>query len=129
MEPVPGYAQISKPYVEEALAQPSRDIPWKEYQLQQFLFKRYAALPTPTTPAAWTTEEERVREHVLNDIAYHGWPREWIDALPKFEEVGIIETNHGYRIRKLRFEVVPGFHSTALLYEPTKTEGHVPAIL
>jgi dienelactone hydrolase len=129
METVPGYAQISKPYVEEALAQPSRDIPWKEYQLQQFLFKRYAALPTPTTPAAWTTEEERVREHVLNDIAYHGWPREWIDALPKFEEVGIIETNHGYRIRKLRFEVVPGFHSTALLYEPTKTEGHVPAIL
>ncbi len=70
-----------------------------------------------------------MRKHILDDIAYHGWPREWIDAAPKFEEVGIIETSHGYRIHKLRFEVVPGFHSTALLYEPTKITGRVPAIL
>jgi dienelactone hydrolase len=124
-----GYTQISKPYVEESLTQPSRDIPWKEYQLQQFLLKRYVSLPTLTTPEAWSTEEERVRKHVLNDIAYHGWPREWVDSAPKFEEAGIIETSHGYRIHKLRFEVVPGFYSTALLYEPAKIVGRVPAIL
>jgi dienelactone hydrolase len=124
-----GYAQVSKPYVEESLAQHSLDVPWREYQLQKFLLKRYPSLPAPTTPAAWTAEEERLRKHVLNDIAYHGWPREWIDAAPKFEEVGIIETSHGYRIHKLRFEVVPGLHSTALLYEPTEITGRVPAIL
>lgn len=129
MGAIAGYAQVSKPYVEESLAQRSRDVPWREYQLQEFLLKRYASLPTPTTPAAWTAEEERVRKHVLNDIAYHGWPREWIDAAPRFEEVGIIETSHGYRIHKLRFEVVPGLHSTALLYEPARITGRVPAIL
>jgi dienelactone hydrolase len=126
---ISGLAQVSKPYVEESLAQPSRDVPWREYQLQQFLLKRYAPLRAPTTPAAWSTEEERVRKHILNDVAYHGWPREWVDAAPKFEEVGIIETRHGYRIHKLRFEIVPGFHSTALLYEPANITGHVPAIL
>lgn len=124
-----GQAQVSKPYVDELLAQHSRDVPWREYQLQEFLLKRYPSLPVPTTAAAWTAEEERVRKHVLDDIAYHGWPREWVDAAPKFEEVGVIETGHGYRIHKLRFEVVPGFHSTALLYEPTKISGRVPAIL
>jgi hypothetical protein len=124
-----GYAQVSKPYVEEVLAQPSRDVPSREYQLQEFVLKSIPQLPTPTTPALWSAEEDRVRKHVLNDIAYHGWPREWVDAAPKFEEVGIIETSHGYRIHKLRFEVVPGFHSTALLYEPAKISGHVPAIL
>jgi dienelactone hydrolase len=124
-----GHAQVSKPYVEESLAQPSRDVPWREYQLQEFLLKRIPPLPAATTPAAWSAEEERVRQHVLNDIAYHGWPREWVDAAPQFEEVGIIETSHGYRIHKLRFEVVPGFYSTALLYEPAKITGRVPAIL
>jgi len=126
---VSGYSQVSKPYIEEVLAQPSRDIPSREYQLQEFLLKRIPQLPTPTTPALWSAEEERVRKYVLNDIAYHGWPREWVDAAPKFKEVGIIETSHGYRIHKLRFEIVPGFHSTALLYEPAKIAGRVPAIL
>ena len=126
---VSGYAQVSKPYVEEVLKQPSRDVPSREYQLQEFLLKRIPPLPTPATSALWSAEEERVRKHILNDIAYHGWPREWVDAAPKFEEVGIIETSHGYRIHKLRFEVVPGFHSTALLYEPAKITGRVPAIL
>jgi hypothetical protein len=129
MGAISGYAQISQPYVAETLAEPTLDVPWREHQLQEFLLKRIPALPTATTPASWSAEEERVRKHVLDDIAYHGWPREWVDAAPKFEEVGIIETSHGYRIHKLRFEVVPGFHSTALLYEPAKISGRVPAIL
>ena len=102
MGAISGYAQISRPYVAESLAQPTLDVPWREYQLQEFLLKRFPPLPTPTTPALWSAEEERVRKHVLDDIAYHGWPREWVDAAPKFEEVGIIETNHGYRIHKLQ---------------------------
>jgi len=123
------YAQVSKPYVEQALAQASRDVPSRQYQLQEFLLKRIPQLPVPATPASWNAEEERIRKHVLDDLVYHGWPRDWIDAAPQFEEMGIIETTHGYRIHKLRFEVVPGFHSTALLYEPTKIVGRVPAIL
>ncbi|MGA2558722.1 MAG: acetylxylan esterase [Terracidiphilus sp.] len=115
--------------MEQALAQASRDVPSRQYQLQEFLLKRIPQLPVPATPASWSAEEERIRKHVLDDLVYHGWPRDWIDAAPQFEEMGIIETTHGYRIHKLRFEVVPGFHSTALLYEPTKIVGRVPAIL
>ncbi len=35
----------------------------------------------------------------------------------------------GYKLRKLRYEIVPGFYSTALLYEPENMQGKVPAVL
>src|SRR5205807_6559478 len=53
---------------------------------------------------------------------------EWVNAPPKFEEAGVIEGN-GYRIRKFRYEIVPGFQSAALLYEPDHLAGKIPAIL
>ena len=99
------------------------------YQLRQSLYRSIPQLPSPTSSAAWTAEAERIRRHLLNDVVFHGWPREWVDSAPKFEEVGVIETGHGYRMRKLRYEVVPGFYSTAILYEPEHITGKIPAVL
>ena len=99
------------------------------FQLQQYLFARVPPLPSPASASKWTAEEKRLRKHVLEDIAFHGWPRQWVDSAPKFEQMGVIETDDGYRIRKFRYEIVPGFWSTALLYEPDKVTGRVPAVL
>ena len=119
----------SLPSVEQALEKPVQPFAVTEFQLQQYLMARIPPLPSPTTPAQWKTEQQRLRRHILGEIAYHGWPHEWIDSAPRFEQVGVIETDHGYRIRKLRYEIVPGFMSTALLYEPEKIAGRAPAIL
>lgn len=100
-----------------------------EFQLEQYLMARLPPLPHPSSPSQWTAEEASLRKHILNDIAFHGWPREWIDAEPVFQQVGVINTTHGYRILKLRYEIVPGFESTALLYEPDHISGKIPAIL
>ena len=62
-------------------------------------------------------------------MIFHGWPREWVDAPPEFEDLGVIESGHGYRMRKLRYEIVPGFRSTAILYEPERVDGKAPAVL
>jgi hypothetical protein len=115
--------------VEQALEKPVQPIAVTEFQLQQYEMTRIPPLPSPATPAQWKTEEQRLRRHILDEIAYHGWPHEWIDSAPRFEQVGVIETDHGYRIRKLRYEIVPGFMSTALLYEPEKIAGRAAAIL
>ena len=53
---------------------------------------------------------------------FHGWPKAWVEAAPRFEETGVVEAS-GYRIRKLRYEIVPGFFSAALLYEPLGASG------
>ena len=74
-------------------------------------------------------EETEIRHHVLEDLAFHGWPREWIEAAPRFQETGVIESGKGYRLRKFRYEIVPGFESAAILYEPQKFNGKAPAIL
>ncbi len=79
------------------------------FQLRQYLYRRIPKLPAPSSAAQWTAETERLRKHLLDDVIFHGWPREWVNAPPSFEDLGVIETGHGYRMRKLRYEIVPGF--------------------
>jgi dienelactone hydrolase len=114
-----------KPILEQEI----QPVPVVAFQLSQYLEARIPKLPSPASAEQWTAEERRWREHILNDIAFHGWPREWVDAAPKFAELGVIETGQGYRLHKLRFEIVPGFYSTAILYEPEHLTGKAPAIV
>jgi dienelactone hydrolase len=99
------------------------------YQLQRYLMKNLPKPVVPPTAERWNAEVPTLRKHILEDVAYHGWPREWIDSPPRFEQTEMIETKHGFRVRKYRYEIVPGFASTAILYEPERMNGRVPAIL
>jgi dienelactone hydrolase len=99
------------------------------YQIQEFLMKHIPKPSVPATAEQWNQEERKLRKRILKDIVYHGWPQEWIDSPPRFEQTGVIETIHGYRVRKYRYEIVPGFESTAILYEPRQLKGRVPAVL
>ncbi len=98
------------------------------FQFREYLLAHVAKPPVATDTKSWDVEREKIRRHMLDDVIFHGWPKEWVDAAPRFEEAGIIE-GKGYRIRKLRYEIVPGFYSTALLYEPDHPAGKAPAIL
>src|SRR5439155_1515015 len=100
-----------------------------EFQLREYLMNRVPPLPTPATAEEWTADQKRLRKHVLDDVILNGWPREWVEAPPRFEDAGTIESGKAYRIRKLRYEIVPGFWSTALLYEPEKLTGKHPATI
>jgi len=99
------------------------------YQMKEYILNRVAPPPVATSASEWTAEAQRLRQHLLKDVVFHGWPEAWVDSPPKFEEVGVIETGQGYRLRKLRYEIVPGFQCVAILYEPENLEGKVPAIL
>jgi len=99
------------------------------YQVQKYLMKGIPKPLVPATAAQWDLERKKLRNHVMKDVAYHGWPQDWINSAPRFEETEAIKTSHGYRLRKYRYEIVPGFESTAILYEPEPLNGKVPAIL
>lgn len=114
-----------KPIMEKPIQSP--DV--VEFQLQQYLMQRAPKLPPITTPENWTREEAQIRKRVLHNVVYHGWPSDWVNSPPQFEDLGVIPSGKGYRIRKLRYEIVPGFYSTALLYEPENLSGKVPAVL
>ena len=119
----------SLPSVKQALQIQAQSSDVSSFQMEQFLMSRIPALPKPSRWEEWTAQQERLRRHTLDEVAYHGWPHEWVVSPPDFEQVGVIETSHGYRIRKLRYEIVPGFLSTALLYEPQEISGRSPSIL
>ena len=98
-------------------------------EIRQYLMQKAPALPSAASAEAWTAEATRLRRRFLDEVVFHGWPREWVAAPLKVEDLGPIPSGAGYRMRKLRYEIVPGFWSTAILYEPEKLVGRVPAIL
>jgi Acetyl xylan esterase (AXE1) len=98
------------------------------FQMRQYLLSRIAKPPKASSATEWTAEAGRLRERFL-DVVFHGWPREWVTAPHRFEELGVIESGKGYRMRKLRYEILPGFSATGILYEPEVLKNKVPAIL
>ena len=99
------------------------------FQLRKYLLNRVAEPPVASTIQSWNAESKRLRRHLLNEVVFHGWPEDWINAPPKFEVVEEMESGNGYRVLKLRYEIVPRFQSTAILYQPENPNGKVPAIL
>jgi dienelactone hydrolase len=126
---LPLAAQTTPESVEKLFTEPVQSTDVTAYQLQRYLMKRIPKLPSASNPEEFKVWQEKVRRHMLDDVAFHGWPREWVDSLPHFEQVDTIETGKGYRLRKLRYEIVPGFTGTAVLYEPGKIDGRAPAII
>jgi dienelactone hydrolase len=101
------------------------------YQMQEYLLQRAPKLPHPASGAEWTAESQRIREHVLEDVVFHGWPKVWVNSAPVFVDEGPapVPAGVGYRAEKFRYEVVPGLYSVAVLYEPAHLVGKVPAVL
>jgi dienelactone hydrolase len=122
-------AQISDETLKSILNQ-STESPevWRFEQLQ-YVLEKVPGLPPASTATQWTRETETLRKRLLENVIFHGWPKDVVEAKPVFEELGTISSGKGYRIRKLRYEVVPGFWSTALLYEPENLNGKLPAVM
>lgn len=123
------FAQSADEQAAAVLKQPVQSPQIVTYQLQSYLRARAAPLPTPSSAEAWTVEAQRIREHVLKDVVFHGWPEAWVNSPPQFEDLGEIPSGPGLRRRKFRYEIVPGFYTTAVLYEPRSLNGKAPAVL
>ena len=70
----------------------------------------------PHTAEQWTGQAKQLRRRLLDEIVYRGWPREWVYGAPKFEDLELVASGDGYRMRRLRYEIVLGFQSSAILY-------------
>ena len=98
-------------------------------EVQKFCDRRIAAMPKNLTWSAWQHEAERIQRTVLDNVVFRGVPPAWRDASRRIEWLDTIPGGPGYRIKKLRYEALPGLWIPALLYEPEKLEGRVPVVL
>jgi hypothetical protein len=97
--------------------------------LQDYLEPRIPRLPSFGSAAEWEKYADRLRADVLAKVVFRGEAAAWRDAKTKVEWRETIAGGPGYRIKKLRYEALPGLWIPALLYEPEKLEGKVPVAL
>lgn len=97
-------------------------------ETQAYAVTRVPTVPSARTAAEWQQYAARLRARVLNQVVLRGAARRWSTAARRVEWLDSLP-GEGYRVRKLRFEAVPGLWVPALLYEPGKLQGKVPAVL
>ena len=97
--------------------------------MMDYYRSRLPGMAEPESRVAWRRRAARVRRELLATVYLRGHRRGILNAPPKVQWRGVIETGHGYRIRKLRYEGYPGMWIPALLYEPDRLRGRVPAVL
>lgn len=98
-------------------------------ETQAFCAARVAPLPHPKTSTEWEPLAESLRRETLSRAIYQGKAADWRDAALKVEWLETIPGGPGYKIKKLRYEALPGLWIPALLYEPEKLTGKVPVFL
>jgi dienelactone hydrolase len=123
------HAQASTGDLEPILKIPIQTRDVVEHQIREYLMSRVPPLPTPKDAKEWDAEQTHRRKNILDSVIFHGWPKEWINSPSKFVDLGVVPSGKGYVLRKLRYEIVPGFSTTAILYEPEKPNGKAPATI
>ncbi len=98
-------------------------------EVQRYCDRRVPEMPDVETAAGWEAEAAQMRREVLDRIVFRGEAARWRDAPAAVEWLETIDGGPGYRIRKLRFEALPGMWIPALLYEPENLSGKVPVVL
>lgn len=124
-DPSLGRAGELKAALEKPILEPG--VPLKE--MRAFIQPRIIKFSPPADKAAWEQTAARLRRDMLDQIVFRGTAAEWRAAKCGTLWLDTIEGGPGYRIRKFRYEALPGMWIPGLLYLPEKLEGRVPVAI
>lgn len=97
--------------------------------MMAYFKEKLPGIQFPKSAGEWRARVARLRKELLDKVYLRGHRPGILDAPPKIEWRGVIETGKGYRIRKLRYEGYPGMWIPALLYEPERLRSKAPCVL
>ena len=88
-------------------------------EVQAFISSHIPPMPEVRTIGEWEQYAQRARAQALERAVFRGEAARWreLPTRPVWGET--IAGGPGYRIKKVRYEAVPGLWIPALLYEPT----------
>lgn len=115
--------------VGKILAEPILDPGIPLAEVRAFARKRIPAMPEVKSAEQWNQVAEQIRSEMLDKIVFRGQAAAWRDADLKIEWLETIEGGSGYKIRKLRYEALPGLWIPALLYMPDGLTGPAPVVM
>lgn len=114
--------------LESALAKPILAPNQPLIEVQVYTAARVKSMPAVSTAQQWDQVSERIRQDVLNKVVLQGEAKRWSESKTRVEWLKTI-SGPGYKVKKLRYEAIPGLWIPALLYEPDKLAGKVPVVL
>lgn len=86
-------------------------------------------VPRAESTEAWEKLASQWRKDMFDKVVFRGEAALWRRAPRGVEWLETIEGGAGYRIKKLRYEVLPGLWAPALLYEPEGLKSEAPVVL
>lgn len=98
-------------------------------EVQQYTESRVPPMPEVSSVAEWEKHAERMRRETLDKVVFRGEAAKWRTHKGAVEWLETIGGGPEYKIKKLRYEALPGLWIPALLYEPIKLDGKVPVVL
>jgi len=98
-------------------------------EVETYCEARVPLVPAVKTVAEWEAHASAWRAGMFQKVVFCGEAAKWRDAATKVEWLDSIPGGSGYRIKRLRYEALPGLWIPTLLYEPEKLAGKVPVIL
>ncbi len=98
-------------------------------EVQNYVSEMVPRMPEVKTVADWEKYASQTREDVFRHVIFRGPAARWRDAKTGVEWLDTIDGGPGYRIKKLRYEALPGLWVPALLYEPETLKEKVAAVL
>jgi dienelactone hydrolase len=114
--------------LETYLAQPILAHDQTTVEAQIHLASRVRAIPAIADRAAWERYARELRQQILDNVVFRGEAAKWRDLPTRVEWLDTLPGN-GFRVKKFRYEVVPGLWLPGLLYEPAQVSGRVPAVV
>ena len=113
----------------KALSQPLLSSGQSKEEVCSYTAARIPSLKTPNSKEEWLKESARLRKEFLEKVVFQGEAARWRDAETKVMWFDTIEEGKGYRIKKFRYEALPGFWIPGLLYEPEKLANKMPVVI
>ncbi len=98
-------------------------------EVQAFAESRVPLMPELSDRDKWEAYAAELRARVLSEVVFRGEAASWRDAKTGVEWGDTIDAGPDYRIRKVRYEALPGLWIPALLYEPLELSGKCPVVL
>ena len=119
---------LAQDSIETRLSKPLLNAKQTLVEAQIYLASRVKPMPPIADRAAWETQAAEFRRQVLANVVFRGEAAKW-RTIPVKEEWLETTSGDGYRLRKFRYQVLPGLWLPGLLYEPNELKGRMPVVV
>src|SRR5690606_17672761 len=98
-------------------------------EVEKFCEPKIQGVAVAKSMVDWEKQVVERRTNMFERVIFRGQGAEWRKQPSAVVWLDELEGGPGYRLKKLRYEILPGLWVPAVLYEPTQLSGKVPVVM